>query len=231
MGDLIVINSIHVKTGPAELFPLQGLPSQRPLEFGDLRKDCMLEHVPDVGRFLRIGTISDYRKTENQFIRDEDEGKFNFALKFLDGPVLSSRWLERATFGLWRGGAASHHYSGIGNGHVQIVTSDLTTGVLTMTEDNARSFQSGENFTMTGSLELEYESADAFVFCVTESVNKSSVIESEDYNGRWYIPNRNIVEFGMSLAAEISKKVSNGEGISKDTLGPLNMPGFPFPPY
>jgi hypothetical protein len=190
----------------------------------------MLEHIPKIGRSLRIGTLSEYRKNTESAVRDEDEAKFSFSLRFEEKAVLSQDWLREATYNLWGSGLNGEHYEGIENAYVKELPSDLTTGVLSMSEDKTHAFQSGDVFKMRGSLKLNYESADAFVFCISESKDLNSVIGHQGYNGRWYIPRRNIKEFALVVAAEIAKKVTEGEGISKYTIGPLKMPGFEFPP-
>ncbi|MGB6231502.1 MAG: hypothetical protein WBF53_15410 [Litorimonas sp.] len=225
-----VLGSIVVNKQPATLFLGQGLVHQRISSFGSVVKDCKAEHLPQAGRFLRVGTLSGYRKEENEKVRDEGEGTFELTLDFANGCNVSREWLSSVTMGLWPGPFGGGSYNGNNNGYITTVETPLTLGSLSMVESSADIQAHGEMVRVSGHFTLSFEGADAFIFCLTENMEDGSVIDHPEYNSKWAIKPPRLLEFGYRMANEINLKLSQREGLAKETIGPLVGPGFEPPP-
>jgi hypothetical protein len=74
--------------------PPVALESTEQISFGNLYKHCKSIHLPKVGGFVRLGTLSEYRSNENTFVNDAEEGIFHVSVCFPDVISVSKDWLR-----------------------------------------------------------------------------------------------------------------------------------------
>jgi hypothetical protein len=175
-------------------------------------KHCESRFIPKSGRSLRVGTLSSFRTEENEFVRDEQEGRFSVSLAFNSAVRLSKAWFEAITFGtsilhkapgVFLGNYVTKPFQGI---HSRgIVSSVDACRVLENTDDSIR---------LSGSISLLYEQFDAFIFCLSRSREKGSVILDESYDSVWSLPEVNLDDFMKILADLILKEIRGGGGIA-----------------
>lgn len=148
--------------------------------FGESRliKYCNEEHNIALGcNTIRIGTLFEFRDCENEHLRDEGEGKFEFKVKFPSKMVVSPAWLESIEL---NGGEASARVEELEIGAGTIKTS---------------------GFTFSGSTE------NAWVFCTSAGESGVAGNISSTYSSAWELPEDSIGDFAQNVAGLLRQSI------------------------
>lgn len=126
-----------------------------------LVKYCNSEHNSMRGSKLLIGNLEKYRKIENDGLRDDGEGQFDFSIEFLEGARISSAWANLIFNGaIGFGDAPSIRLPGKFSAHIENMK-------IRRVEMDAVSFEYAK-------AKISYEVLNPFVFCCSD-VNDSSM--------------------------------------------------------
>lgn len=190
-------------------------------------KHCRPEHLPESGRSFRIGTLSDFRTIQDRYVRDDDEGKFHLNLRFPEGTKLSRRFLNDITLSTMPGLFIKGAFSTSDNSGSALFQGERVVGQvhghsdqLKITDTKAGSLIVGGDFV------LSLESADAFVFCLSQNSSKGSEIFGNEYTARWEICANRIHEFVHLIEQRVFEAVLGGQGITSDFIGVHDEPAF-----
>ncbi len=193
--------------------------------FDRLYKHCESRFLPEAGRKLRIGTLSDYRTHENEKVRDIAEGKFFHTLRFDGSRLIRKSWLSDICFGV-----PGISITGIGEARNNVAggifVGSEVIGVVQTTDDIRTIEFTADAVRLEGSLNIEFEGCDAFVFCISTKREHGSVINDDDYDACWSISADDLGEFQRRMAISL---ISKAEGIKEETIGPVVSP--PFDPF
>ena len=191
-----------------------------------LFKHCRPQHLPGMGKTIRIGTLSEYRSNENQAVRDKDEGLFRVSLKLGDGLPISQSWLRNATLDTLQISWNSNNIE-ISNS-VGLFEGRYSSGVISCDHDFEIQGWNGPELRLTGNVNLKLEAADAFVFCLSSNGLSGSVVNDASYSGRWSVLVDNVLLFKACLAEEIRKEIGAGRGVTRTAIGP-DFSSLPHP--
>lgn len=184
------------------------------IAFRTLYKHCKAKHVPEKGRFLRIGTLSDFRRQENKFVQDKDEGSFSVNLNF-DGKVrVSKEWFQSVTFrasllelfGFPAGGRFSNNTS------FKQFKGIRTTGIITGGESVNILEDQQSHLVLEGTIGIRLVLHDAHVFCLSSTSEIGSVILDSEYTHVWSVDRKNVKEFVDRLVELV------GEAFTRENL-------------
>jgi len=194
--------------------------------FGTLFKHCKEIHLPGAGRFIRLGTLAEYRTNENSAIRDEEEGMFKVTLDFPNSTAMPVDILKRLTLNTANFGPGTH----LDNLRIASFYFDKTCGCIQSREDVEVSNKTENQVTFSGRIDLLAEGADAFVLCLSTSADSDSVIEDTEYDSVWTLKSDCLEQFTKTMADYLID-IPAQEVVSNQTLGPLNAPGFSTPEF
>jgi hypothetical protein len=151
-----------------------------------LIKFCKAEHNIRLGAKLQIGTLFGYRNIENQEIRDDAEGKYDFTIEFPEEIELDHRWanLLLAPGMLFGSKREIPRFNGSFDAHVEtmnVVRSLRDSVVLERTK-----------------IHINRSVNNCFAFCMSlsEAAEKSPFKQYTDY---WVIPDGRVEEFARQL--------------------------------
>lgn len=193
-----------------------------------LHKHCAREFLPRKGGKLRIGSLSDYRKIENEAVLDRSEGMFYIKLNFDGQEEFSNEWIRDISF------ESISSLDGPKESRRNLFSRGFRGrdcgGVISAIDDLERKTHADGKNRILGSIEIEFESSDAFLFCMSRGGEVGSVIHDAEYDASWSILRSEVKEFEYLLGECIIKHIEeNGEGILRSTVGPFAAPGFYFP--
>lgn len=169
-----------------------------------LAKSCQKEYNINNGT-LRLGSLAEYRVTENAEIADKGEGQYSFSV-FLEGDVeIDTAWFNTLNAGaMMIGGAAPHAVAGRLDAsltHVHIVRAGPQTCVLRDTV-----------------IHIKREALNCFIFCMSQVTNIEECDEIfSGYDDSWSINACHFEAFGTEIAnvllESIREKKETGEFI------------------
>ncbi len=213
------------------LAPPPGLPRARNgnsavfESFGTLYKHCKEIHLPQSGRNIRLGTLTEYRRNENVAIRDEHEGTYNLSLNFPARTTIKIEALQKFTLGTSPIGIGSN----INNIRAKSFGGMYTAGSLFSTDNVIISQRTEEEITLSGNVNLHAEGADAWLLCLSASDILGSTVPDAGYDSIWSILPGSVLDFARHLAGHLRSLVNGGRHFSRETVGLFNAPGFPPP--
>jgi hypothetical protein len=152
-----------------------------------LYKFCNAEHNVSKGAKIRLGSLHSYRSIENDYLRDESEGKYSFYIDFPDLITLDRRWMNF----LFQGALAigdplpMPRFPGstnVGFDTLTIVKHDNQS----VTVKNTR-------------VVIHREVPDALIFCMS-MMNEAADCPFPNYEDRWEIPFESAGNFSVRLA-------------------------------
>lgn len=220
-------NNATIAIAPPYGLPRSGKGSDAGFEkFGTLYKHCKGIHLPQAGAAIRLGTISEYRRIENDAVRDKHEGTFRISLNFPRQTRVGIINLRRATLDTSPLGAGTH------DNNLRVVTfnGDYTTGCVYSTDSVTIEKRTEEDIYLSGTVNIFAEGADAYVLCLSRSNTPGSVIRDPEYNAIWSIRPGCVLGFVRDLSAHLHTFLSEGDYFSGETIGPFHAPGFSPPP-
>ena len=222
----LIAHNTFVNLGPPPGLPRVGGSNSLVFEsFGILYKHCKEIHLPQSGRNIRLGTLTEYRRNENVAIRDEHEGTFNVSLNFPVPTTITVDALKKATLGTSPLGMGHN----IRNVRATSFAGHHTSGSLFSSDDVVVSQRTEEEITLSGQVNLHFEGADAWLFCLSTSDVLESTILDSGYDSIWSIPPGSILDLAKHLASHLKLLVNGGRNFSSETIGPFNAPGFSPP--
>lgn len=222
-------NNATILLSPQPGLPRVGNASKSAFEkFGTLYKHCKAVHLPQPGQLMRLGTLSEYRRIENNAVRDEHEGTFRVSLAFPDRTPVAIDMIRRATLDTSPLGAGSS----INNLRTNVFYGWNTIGSVYST-DNVQIERGAEGeIWITGTVDMHFEGADAYVLCLSTSEEVGSVILDAGYDSTWSIKQGSVLEFAEKLRSGLHSILMNNASqcFMRETIGPMNAPGFSPPP-
>lgn len=226
MPSTFIQNTI-VNIAPPHGLPKVGDARESEFEtFGVLYKHCKGIHLPRSGGYIRLGTLTEYRRNENEAIRDEHEGTFGVTLNFPKGTSIELDALRRATLDTSPLGTGENR-----NNIRATVFGGCHRVCCVFSTDNAVVEQRTEKeITLSGTVDIHAEGADAYVLCLSTSNDAESIISDPEYDSVWSIKQHHVFEFTKYMIDQLRVLLSDGKHFCRETVGPFNAPGFSPPP-
>lgn len=193
---------------------------------GTLFKHCKPEHQPKTGGLIRVGTLSEFRRSENKAVRDEREGLFRISLHFPKPIVVPLQSLRLVSFDSIPPLGKGHYANNI---MTQPFSGQQTQGCLFSTIDAKVSKLSATEAELQGNIHLHFEGADAFIFCLSTSDQLGSVILDDEYSSSWSIKRGHVLSFMKKLGYLIERECQKTVPVRTETIGALKAPGFQIP--
>ncbi len=217
-----------VNIAPTAGVKLSGMQHSGTLYGGKLHKHCQSIHLPAADRKILLGTLSEFRKHENEHVRDELEAKFKLELDFPNTTVVTKRKLVDATLGtLFVWGDQSRN-----NTVVTTIDGQFSTFCVHSRTDLVIEQDIGDKFLIHGKIAVYQDSTDALVFCLTKSNSGCSVIEDTTYESSWSIKKGCVPEFAKRISEEVLQILdSDGSYHKNEFIGKSDCPGFCLPDF
>lgn len=163
-----------------------------------LFKFCEQDHHPDYGsKFLRLGTLHQFREKEMKELSDEQEGFFTYHFDLHAERYTVDQSNEIMNF-------LDGEFSG----------NDITTpgGQYTKYTPNLVNAITGDGFAhISGSVFVEYSLANSFIFCMSASRDEDMVSPFPSYDRRWQLRTSEIQNFVGVLVSEVASQVEEGK--------------------
>ncbi|UWR27364.1 hypothetical protein K3757_05335 [Sulfitobacter sp. S223] len=226
MANKIIRSTIIHTSPPVQLPHIEDADPASAGSFGSLYKHCAQKYLPKLGSTLRLGTLSEYRRSENRFIVDPYEGTFNVSVSFPEPTKVNIKELLDIT----------HHTLPLDfdeishNIIVRPFHGELTSGCVYSTSDAKLSKRTERDVTVQGTIDVHAEVADAYILCLSTSPEVGAVILDPQYDSVWSIPETSLYNFVQRLIAVLYENLAFPECQIPETVGPLQGPGFSYPP-
>lgn len=142
---------------------------------------------------IKLGTLHEYRSTENEEILDRKEGMLSFYLKF-DGDVrISSKWLDSMTESVCLIETPTPNLPGYMKSSVDFRITGIESEHVTLTDSSAT---------------IEREALNTFVFCMSSIKEKQECVGMfRGYDDYWYLKESSDLEFGWKLGRLLLKHI------------------------
>lgn len=163
--------------------------------FGTLYKHCEKIYLPQPGRSIRLGTLTEYRRNENVAIRDEHEGTFNFSLNFPAPTTIKIEAIKRVTLATSPLIIGNH----LNNVYARSFFGLYTSGSLFSTAKVNILQRSEDDITLSGNINLHAEGADAWLLCLSASDAFGTTIHDAGYDSIWSILPGVVLDFAQHL--------------------------------
>ncbi|KAF2393159.1 hypothetical protein [Pseudomonas frederiksbergensis] len=174
-----------------------------------LAKSCAKQFNVKNGT-LMLGTLNEYRETEDEQIGDKREGKIQFNLRFDGDVTISKQWFNTLQPGGWQigdvkpinlpGYTAAHFH------HVRTVGIDEHT--VTLRDSSATIWR---------------EALNCFIFCMSEVKKTYECIDIfPTYDDYWYVNSLNAQHFGEMIGRTLFDKIQSGRA-SGNHIIPANV--------
>jgi len=220
-------NNLIVNTGtPSGLPALEADEVINFEQFGPLFKHCKDAHLPRPSSNLRLGTLSEYRRIENEAVRDGLEGIFKVTLNFSKKTYVKFDALKQATLGTLMIVPGTSR----GNLNANFFNGRFTNGSVYSTDSIEFEAADKDGLNVLGSVDILAEGADAYVLCMSTSKDDGAVILDPEYDSVWSIKSGSVEEFAGRIATYLCSISQVRQSFCSETIGPLNAPGFPPPP-
>lgn len=177
----------------------------------NLYKFCRPEHKIGDAKFLRMGTLFDFREIENDEIRDEAEGTYKFDIEFRVKVELDRRIANLLLSGAMHFGSEKPpvQIPGTISADVKNIKIVDNTGENVIVEDTSVSVTRTVN--------------NQFIFCMSYMDGGEPISPFSDYNSYWSIPVWRANEFAQKLSelimshspfSEINEDIQNKNSFS-----------------
>lgn len=164
-----------------------------------LGKSCKKEENVKFSKTIKIGTLFEYRETENQAIADKKEGSLEFNF-FFDGEVtISQRVFNTFAGGMMQiGPVGGYRFSGRGNAHFERLYI-VEHGLDTLTLKDSKGV-------------INREALNSFIFCMSH-VRKTTECHGmfAGYDDYWYIHDGNVDHVGRILEKLLLKQIQESQ--------------------
>lgn len=196
-----------------------------------LFKHCKPEHLPNSEGFIRLGSLSDFRRQENQFVRDDGEGTFELRLQLAGEVELSREWLYNITFGSSIAANTRFPSRAILSNNLGVsgFRGELTTGIITVFEDLTISKDLGSHLVASGEIRIRFDQHDSLVFCFSKKESPNSVILDDNYSKTWCLRDANMQPFFDMLVDAAINSVAVGAASTDRMVGPVADSIFQIP--
>lgn len=159
---------------------------------------------------LMLGTLNEYRETEDEQIGDKGEGKIQFNLQFDGDVTISKQWFNTLQPGGWQiGDVKPIYFPGYTTAHfhhVEIVDRDEHTVTL-----------------RNSSATIWREAPNCFVFCMSEIKKTHECIGIfPKYDDYWYVNSLNAKSFGVMIGRTLFDKIKSGRDSANHVI-PANV--------
>ncbi|MEM8655917.1 MAG: hypothetical protein AAGF36_14335 [Pseudomonadota bacterium] len=159
-----------------------------------LHKFCETSYHPKNCSTLRIGTLNEFRTTQNAELRDEGEATFDLKIVFRDGTVVERLWLNKIFRGI------------LYMGHPEEKIPEYYEFFKEFPEGSVKGNLSSFSFkpvsrshnAVSGHIELNFEEANWHVFCMSLA-EKDFTSPFEGYDDCWNFPVEEIESFKQAL--------------------------------
>lgn len=134
---------------------------------------------------IKLGTLHEYRSTENLEILDRKEGMLSFFLKF-DGNVrVNSKWLDSMTESICFIETPMANLPGLVRSKINFKVTGIEKEHVTLTDSSATIYR---------------EALNTFVFCISSVMEKHECVGMfKGYDDYWYLNQSSAQEFGLRL--------------------------------
>lgn len=164
-----------------------------------LGKSCKKENNVKFSNTIKLGTLFEYRETENQAIADKKEGKLEFNF-FFDGEVtISQRVFNTFAGGLMQiGPAGGYRFPGRGSARFERLNI-VEHGLDTLTLKDSKGV-------------INREALNSFIFCMSH-VRRTTECHGmfAGYDDYWYIHERNVDNVGLILGKLLLKQIQESQ--------------------
>lgn len=159
-----------------------------------LFKFCNPEHNIHGGSKLQVGTLYKYRNIENDHLRDNGEGKYDFDIYFPESIELDRRWANLLLQGAIHFGDIDDTPRYPGSFSTDIIKSNITptpNGVIVRDTE----------------IKIRRSALNCLIFCMS-MLNNASENPFPQYTDQWSIPQQRAAEFAARLGSLVFQQAT-----------------------
>ncbi|TBN41964.1 hypothetical protein EYE42_06075 [Paracoccus subflavus] len=182
-------------------------------------KYCSQEHLPHISNNIRLGTLSDYRKIDDNLRADPQEGMLEVILNFDNANVSKEWYADLLKIGVNK---RDVDYLRLGNTGAQYKTSyyvDIDSQSYLISVQTSEKFSitasQGGRFSIIGTITIGFQQTDGLIFSMSTAAEVPTFKEGND--SLWSIPQHGMQTFAEYLR-DVMQKFHNGFSVPERRL-------------
>lgn len=170
-----------------------------------LAKSCFAKDNIFERGTVRLGSLHEYRETEQEQIADKDEGKYEFSIFFFEGTVLKRTWVNALFYPLMRLSMPGEKVAP--RAHIEGPCSAAVHSFLWKAWSS-----DGEDITIkSAATTIRREAVNGLIFCMSLVDHESEAKGIfPDYDDCWYLPIAMVDDFAQKLTKALIKRIVEG---------------------